>query len=208
MQVIAIRRPSTSGGLRLLEQMHRLRARIFAGRLGWAVDCTDGEERDEFDQLEPTYILALDAGGDVVGCARLLPATGPTMLQSVFPQLLHESPLRPHSHMIESSRFCVDTAANPERHGRLVHEATITLFAGIIEWCLVNQYTEIATATDIRLERLLNRSGWPFRRLGTPVLINETLSVGGVLAADRSILERLRSPGYISDFHYSETRSG
>lgn len=64
----------------LLDEMHQLRARVFAGRLGWQVRIAQGRERDEYDALDPTYILALTDCGDVAGCARLLPTTGPTML--------------------------------------------------------------------------------------------------------------------------------
>lgn len=45
----------------LLTQMHRLRAQVFGSRLGWDVEITADEERDEYDRLEPTYILEIDA---------------------------------------------------------------------------------------------------------------------------------------------------
>ena len=39
----------------LLEQMFRLRARIFRDRLGWDVAVKDGKERDKYDdQIEST----------------------------------------------------------------------------------------------------------------------------------------------------------
>lgn len=52
-----------------------------------------------------------------------------------------------------------------------MHQATLTMFAGIIEWSMANGYDEIVTATDLRFERILNRAGWPLRRLGEPVEI-------------------------------------
>ncbi|MGO7624075.1 acyl-homoserine-lactone synthase, partial [Rhizobium ruizarguesonis] len=69
----------------LLDQMYRLLSRVFADRLAWKVSRSNGRERDQFDDFEPTYILALSYGDLVIGCARLLPAIGPTMLQHVFP---------------------------------------------------------------------------------------------------------------------------
>ncbi|TIU24093.1 MAG: autoinducer synthesis protein, partial [Mesorhizobium sp.] len=56
----------------LLDAMHRLRAHIFKGRLGWSVVTQGGRETDEFDALKPTYILAISSASAVVGCARLL----------------------------------------------------------------------------------------------------------------------------------------
>ncbi|MBD9452613.1 MULTISPECIES: acyl-homoserine-lactone synthase [unclassified Rhizobium] len=200
MQAVALSQPRTSRDLGLLEQMYRLRARVFAQRLGW-VACKGERECDEFDALEPTYILAIDEQSNVVGCARLLPACGPTMLQTLFSCLLGGGDtFRPHASMIESSRFCVDIDHCHGMEGRPLHLATRTMFAAIAEWSFLNGYNEIVTVTDVRLERLLNRSGWPMRRLGEPRLINETPSVAGVLAADQATFERICPADYHSEF--------
>ena len=58
-----------------LEKMFRLRFRMFRERLGWDVDCDDGQEHDGFDALDPLYVLAKE-GTSVVGCWRMLPTTG------------------------------------------------------------------------------------------------------------------------------------
>ena len=93
-----------------LRQMRRLRATVFGGRLAWDVSVTAGGERDQYDDCRPTYLLAIADGGKVAGCVRLLPASGTTLLEQTFPQLLDAGSLRPHSGMVESSRFCVDTS--------------------------------------------------------------------------------------------------
>ena len=56
------------------------------------------------------------------------------------------------------------------------------------------------TVTDVGLERLLYRSGWPLKRLGAPQRINETMSVAGILSADLPTFERLRPAGYQANF--------
>ena len=71
-----------------LRQMRRLRATVFGGRLAWDVSVTAGEERDQYDDCRPTFLLAIADGGKVAGCVRLLPASGTTMLEQTFPQLL------------------------------------------------------------------------------------------------------------------------
>jgi len=200
MMVVAIGKTRSSSESRLLEEMHRLRARVFRERLNWDVSCRDGLERDEFDGIDPTYILALTSERRVVGCARLLPANRVTMLQKVFPQLLTSGSLDTHPAMIESSRFCVDTTSEEGRGAAFLHEATVTMFAGIIEWCMTNRYNEIVTATDVRFERILKRAGWPMRRLGDPKMINETTSVAGVLPVDEPSFLRMRPTGYRSSF--------
>jgi len=200
MKILAICRPRTPAELAIIDQMHRLRARIFKGRLSWNVHCVDGREYDEFDDLSPTYIVASDSRNCVVGCARLLPSLGTTMLQSVFPQLLKDGRLPSHGAMVESSRFCVDTECVEGRVDGALHGATSALFAGIVEWSMANGYSEIATATDVKFERILNRAGWPMRRLGEPTMINETRSVAGVLIADETRFRRLRPSQYHSTF--------
>ncbi|WLS01103.1 acyl-homoserine-lactone synthase TraI [Shinella sumterensis] len=198
MRVTAIAKARTASEMRILDDMHRLRARIFQGRLSWNVRCTDGREYDEFDDLAPTYIITLSNSDSVIGCARLLPAVGTTMLGAVFPQLLRRGQLPAHPRMIESSRFCVDTECEEGRVDGSLHVATLTMFAGIVEWCMANGYNEIATATDVRFERILKRAGWPMQRLGDPSMINETRSVAGILPADAVSFKRLRPAGYHS----------
>ncbi|MEI8703219.1 GNAT family N-acetyltransferase (plasmid) [Mesorhizobium mediterraneum] len=181
-----------------LKQMYRLRAAVFGGRLEWDVSVTAGEERDRYDDFKPTYVLAVNEPGMVAGCARLLPASGPTMLKYIFPELLEKGSLNPHPEMVESSRFCVDTSQTAGREGGQLHLVTRTLFAGIIEWSMANGYSEIVTATDLRFERILKRAGWPMRRLGEPAAIGDTMAVAGSLPADRERFEQVCPPGYRS----------
>jgi acyl homoserine lactone synthase len=199
MQVIAISARPDLWGKQLLEQHHRLRARVFSDRLGWDVSVLDGRESDVFDGLQPTYIIAVSDSGQVAGCARLLPALGPTMLIDVFPALLPNEGLKAHRFMIESSRFCVDTALAEGRGNGSVHEATLTMFAGIIEWSIANGYTEIVTVTDLRFERILARVGWPLRRLGEPQKIGVTMAVAGTLPANAETFLKLRPSNYRSE---------
>lgn len=202
MKVIALRSPASAREARLVDEMYKLRARVFGERLAWNVAIRHGRETDEFDTLNPTYILAVTPASQVAGCARLLPATGPTMLSKTFPQLLAGGKLASHPQMVESSRFCVDTLLDGWAGGP-IRDATRTMFAGIIEWCIREGFTEIATATDVVLERILKRSGWPLERLGEPMLIGKTLSVAGVLPTNQAVFERLRPHDYSSEFDFS-----
>ncbi|MGO7028679.1 acyl-homoserine-lactone synthase [Rhizobium johnstonii] len=191
----------------LLKQMYRLRADVFGGRLEWDVTVMDGGERDQYDDLNPTYILAVSGGNNVVGCARLLPAVGPTMLEQTFPQLLEDGSLNATSAMIESSRFCVDTTLPAGRGGGQLHLATLTMFAGIIEWSMANGYDRIVTATDLRFERILNRAGWPMARLGEPVAIGNTVAIAGTLPADHERFEQVRPSNYRSALSRTDDHS-
>lgn len=196
METYALSDASTDLERQMLDRQHQLRARIFAGRMGWDVEVRDRREKDRYDDLDPTYIVALTNDSDVAGCARLLPATGPTMLRDTFPQLLPAGRLRIHSGMIESSRFCVDTTLSASRGGGKLHHGTLTMFAAIIEWSMANGYSEIVTVTDLRFERILKRAGWPMARLGEPHTIGNTRAVAGLLSADEASFGRVCPPGY------------
>ncbi|MFT3967354.1 MAG: acyl-homoserine-lactone synthase TraI [Sphingobium sp.] len=199
MKTLAIPAAQYLAHSQYLAAMHELRAKIFSGRLGWDVSVGRGQEHDEYDDLDPTYILALTDSNAVAACARLLPATGPTMLERTFPQLLAKGSLDAHVGMVESSRFCVDTSRAVGRAGGVLHRATLTMFASIIEWSMASGYSEIVTATDLRFERILNRAGWPMERLGDPCPIGNTIAVAGRLPANLASLERVRPEGYRSN---------
>mgnify|MGYP001577179705 CR=1 FL=1 len=199
MKIIALRTEGLPDTRRLLDQMCTLRAKIFAERLGWDVNTHDDRERDRFDDLNPTYVLAVTRHSEVVGSVRLLPAMGPTMLSSIFPELLVDAQYTPHAHMVESSRFCVDTTVEGSKD-RGLHQVTRFMFAGILEWCLSTGHTELVTVTDVAVERILARAGWPLRRLGLPQTIGQTAALAGQLAVNFEAFARVKPPEYLSDF--------
>jgi len=196
MQPIAIPAANHDDHPDLIDAMFRLRASVFKDRLGWDVPVADGRDIDAFDRLGPTYILAVACDGCVFGCVRLLPSTGDTMVAAMFPDLLADGTYSPHPTMVESSRFCVDTSFCEGRGAGSLHDVTLTMFAAIIEWSMANGYTELVTGTDLRIERILKRAGWPMTRVGEPRPIGNTMSVVGKLPTDQTSLENVRPEGY------------
>ncbi|WP_420801327.1 acyl-homoserine-lactone synthase [Pinisolibacter aquiterrae] len=67
MRAVEIERGEYGRAADLLDQMFRLRARVFAGRLGWDVAVEEGREVDGHDDVGPTYVLAMDARGTAIG---------------------------------------------------------------------------------------------------------------------------------------------
>jgi N-acyl-L-homoserine lactone synthetase len=45
---------------KLMEEMFRLRARVFRERTGWNVQVADGKERDKYDDEAPVYVIYAD----------------------------------------------------------------------------------------------------------------------------------------------------
>ncbi len=188
MNVIALSQRQFGTNLDLLASMFRLRRRVFRDRLDWSVSVSGDLELDVYDALNPTYLMMLSGGREVIGCVRLLPTTGPTMLADTFPQLLAaEMPPRNHR-ILESSRFCVDTTLAIESTGNGLSRATFILFAAMIESLCMFDADSIVTVTDTRMERILRRAGWPLERLSPPQRIGETMALAGFLHGSREAL--------------------
>ncbi|GGI34066.1 MULTISPECIES: acyl-homoserine-lactone synthase [Bradyrhizobium] len=178
-----------------LAAMHRLRHRVFKQRLDWSVHSSGEMETDEFDALGPVYLVQTSVEGLVQGSVRLLPTTGPTMIRDTFSVLLGKCPAPSDPHVWESSRFAVDLPSDAPKAAHGLARATYELFAGMIEFGLSRQLTSIVTVTDVRMERILRRAGWPLRRIASPCEIGNTLAVAGHLEITLNALDRIRAAG-------------
>ncbi|WP_262047364.1 acyl-homoserine-lactone synthase [Bradyrhizobium sp. Bra78] len=178
-----------------LGEMHRLRYRVFKNRLDWDVQISGDMEVDGFDALHPAYLLQRADDGRIQGCVRLLPSTGPTMLRDTFPVLLDGTHAPVSQTIWESSRFALDIRPDAPKANHGLASATYELFAGMIEFGLARQLTDIVTVTDARMERILRRAGWPLRRIGTPRHLGNTLAVAGYLEISFQALVRVQTAG-------------
>ncbi len=181
-----------------LAQMHRLRYRVFKERLDWEVEAAGDMEVDEFDALHPAYLILRDYAGRVLGCVRLLPSTGPTMLRDAFPVLLDGKAVPSRPDIWESSRFALDIHRDGIKAAAGVAAPTYELFAGMVEFGLARGLSKILTVTDLRMERILRRATWPLDRLGSPRSIGVTMAVAGYLDVSQAALGRLREAGGLS----------
>ncbi|WP_076862129.1 acyl-homoserine-lactone synthase [Bradyrhizobium mercantei] len=182
-----------------LVAMHQLRYRVFKIRMDWDVQHSGDMEIDDFDALHPVYLTQVSDDGRVQGSVRLLPSLGPYMLRDTFPALL-DGQAAPVSPLIwESSRFAIEAGPDAPKGEHSIAKATYELFAGMIEFGLSRQLTDIVTVTDVRMERVLRRAGWQLRRIGNPQKIGNTLAVAGYLAVSIEVLERLRKAGNLRE---------
>ncbi|CAN1355935.1 acyl-homoserine-lactone synthase [Bradyrhizobium sp. BR13661] len=181
-----------------LVAMHRLRHRVFKQRMAWEVQTSGDMEIDNFDALHPDYLIQIGENGQVQGSVRLLPTLGPTMLCDTFPALLEGQPAPSSSLVWESSRFAVDVPVDAPKGDHGITRAAYELFAGMVEFGLSRQLTDIVTVTDVRMERILRRAGWPLRRIGNPATIGNTVAVAGYLEISTDILANLRKAGGLS----------
>jgi len=167
----------------VLDEMFELRARVFGGRLGWDVKIEDGKEIDEFDHLDPAYVIGLDDGGNVVAAVRALQTTGPHMLSDVFSAILcGEAPLRSAT-MWESTRFCVDTQRLTRgKEKNSVSYATCELMVGSLEYARNSGIQDIITVIDPIMDRVLKRSNCaPYDYVGETVPMGKVSALAALL---------------------------
>ena len=112
---------------KLARQMFQDRAFQFGTRLNWSVSVDkNGCERDQFDQLNPLYLIDTDSDENHLGSMRLLPCSGPTMISEVFPQLQGDA-VRNTPLLWECTRFCLGRTAKDGAAGRLLGLGALVL---------------------------------------------------------------------------------
>ncbi len=143
----------------LAADMFRDRTAQFRDRMGWDVQVDDlGWETDQYDALDPLYVIVQSECGHHEGSMRFLPTTGPTMLADIFPHLTGGGPIR--SPMIwECTRFCLSPDAGPGVARRLLLAAS--------ELGLGMGLSNSLGVFDAPMVRVYRRLGWQPDVLGT-----------------------------------------
>jgi len=180
----------------LVDEMFQLRARVFAGRLGWEVEVSNGREIDRFDALDPAYVIGVDDDGHVISCVRALQTTGPHMLSEVFHGILDGEPPLRSVHLWESTRFCVDTARLCGNGGTMkaVSRATCELMIGSLEYARASGIKDIVTVIDPVVDRVLKRSdNAPYGYVGSTKQMGKVPAMAALLDCTEDRISRVRA---------------
>jgi acyl homoserine lactone synthase len=169
-----------------INEMYRLRARVFRDRMGWDIPTIAGMEIDGYDALGPHYMLIQDGEGKVRGCWRLMPTEGPNMLRDTFPQLLHGAAAPADRHIWELSRFAIESGND---HAFGFADVTMHAIQSLIKFGDRIGVSRYVTVTTTPIERLLRRTGIEVSRLGAPIRIG----VENAVALDISIGAQTRN---------------
>ncbi|MBD3677874.1 MAG: GNAT family N-acetyltransferase [Rhodobacteraceae bacterium] len=167
----------------ILDEMYKLRARVFRDRLGWDVEVRDGREMDVFDELYPAHVISMNDDGKVVGCMRLLQTTGPHMLSDVFSDILDGEPPLRSSTIWEATRFCVDTNTLDQGRGRnSISYVTSEVMIGSFEYAMRAGIQDAVAVIDPVMNRVLKRSGnAPYDYLGTPKQMGKVVAMAALM---------------------------
>jgi len=193
---------------RELDEMHKLRARVFADRLKWDVQVKDGRECDVFDELQPVYLLSIGENGNLEGSVRLLPTLGPNMLSDVFPVLMPPGEQISSPTIWESTRFSVDQKVLAERSANLINRTTAELLCGMTEVGMLAGLEFIVSVVDLQMERVLKRAKCPCERLGEPKKIGRVSAIAGLWEIGEPLLSGLQSAGGIEGSVLDQSEPG
>ncbi|KIC43493.1 autoinducer synthase [Ruegeria sp. ANG-R] len=190
----------------VLDEMFELRARVFGERLGWDVTIEDGKEIDEFDHLDPTYVIGFDDRGNVVAAVRALQTTGPHMLADVFSAILDGEPPIRSATMWESTRFCVDTQRLTRGKGEnSLSYATCELMIGSLEYAINAGVQDIITVIDPVMDRVLRRSNCaPYDYVGKTVPMGKVSALAALVDCTEERIASLREFADIQDSVFLE----
>ncbi|NKB44918.1 MAG: GNAT family N-acetyltransferase [Alphaproteobacteria bacterium] len=177
-----------------LEGMFRLRHEVFKERLKWDVGSIAGKERDDFDDLDPVYIVC-EQDGEVLGSWRALPTTGPYMLKNVFPELLYGQEAPEAEDIWEISRFAVSKKVTGMENLATVRTVTNMLMEELFKFASRRNLRRIVAVSDIRFERIMKRAGFETTRYGPPMQIGVTKAISAYADVSEINLRRNKLVG-------------
>lgn len=169
-----------------MRAMFEARKKVFVDLLQWDLPVLAGRyELDQFDNPDAHYLILSETDGTHLASARLLPTTGPHLLQSHFTGLADEPlPRGPAVH--EITRFCLDRRLTAVQR----REARDRLVRGLVDFALENGIiTYVGVAEPAWLRQILS-FGWNARALGPVRPMNGMLlaALQIVIAADTPAL--------------------
>ncbi|AFL52657.1 N-acyl-L-homoserine lactone synthetase [Sinorhizobium fredii] len=177
-----------------IDEMFRLRKRVFHDFLKWDVKTEGNWEIDHYDKANPLYVMSYSPDtGRLRGSLRLLPTLGPNMLDDTFPVLLGGNPEIRSASVWESSRFCIEPDISQDRTSNQVTVAAAELMCGVGELGLASGISHIVTVTDVFLERMFRRMGCPGERIAEPQRIGNVYAVAVAWEVTNSLLQRMKA---------------
>lgn len=155
---------------KLAHTMYIDRAIQFSKRLRWDVSVNNaGEERDEYDELNPYYIVLEDFNGEHAGSLRFLPTTGKTMVNDYFTHLTDGVRIQ-SPHIWECTRFCVSPNS-----GRRAASKLLAAGAFLMHECCIDHFVGVF---DDRMERIYKSIGASPTVLGRQETQEATIGIG------------------------------
>jgi len=154
-----------------MRAMFEARKKVFVDLLQWELPVLAGRyELDQFDNPDAHYLILSETDGTHLASARLLPTTGPHLLDSQFAELADE-PIPHGPSVYEITRFCLDRQLTAIQR----REARDRLVRGLVDFALEKQITTYTGVAEPAWLRQILTFGWDAHALGQARFVNGML---------------------------------
>jgi N-acyl-L-homoserine lactone synthetase len=179
---------------KLIDQMLRLRKKIFFDKLNWDVSVFGDIERDRYDDLKPAYLVWTDEKQKVLyGSLRLMPTTGPTLLNDVFRKTFSENLDLCNPAIWEGTRMCVDVGEIAQDYpGMLTQDAMSWMLLGVGECALAHGIHTLISNYEPHMKRIYQHSGAELDEIGRHDGYGKRPVCCGVFDVTKKVVENMR----------------
>lgn len=141
----------------LASELFLLRKNVFKDRLNWAVNCENGMEYDEYDNIHTTYLFGVH-DKQVICSLRFIEIKHPNMITGVFKSYFNKIEL-PDGDYLEASRLFI--VKDRVRKLKLQHyPISSMLFLAMINYTRHQSCKGIYAIISHPMLTILKRSGW------------------------------------------------
>jgi acyl homoserine lactone synthase len=190
--ILVIEPHNASEHSNLIDEMFRLRARVFHDHLRWDVQVADGKERDKYDDEGPVYLIHTDDEKQKVkGSLRLLPTTGPTVLADFFSDTLPSAAHLSAPTIWECTRFCLDDRTLSSGHREEQYFNAAVLIATLGDVAIKAGIKSILGNFDLAMLRLYRRIGCEVDVLGSTERYGQAIYLG-LFPISETILRKVK----------------
>lgn len=153
----------------LLNAFFGLRKRVFFDQLEWDVPVKGDIEKDEYDEMDATYLIwCSEDQSTIYGGLRLLPTSGPTLLNDVFHATHGNNPALNRPDVWEGTRMCVDDEAIKRDLPDLdAGKAFSLLFVALCEMAVDLGVSRLVSNFEACMSRVYRRAGLAFDMHGS-----------------------------------------
>lgn len=178
----------------LLNKMYGLRKKVFFDELQWDVSVDETGERDRYDDLGPAYLMWCDQDRSTLyGSLRLLPTTGPTLLNDVFRRTYSPDLDLCHPSIWEGTRMCIDAEAIEADMPQIgARSAMVHMLVALAECALEKGISMLVSNYEPHMKRIYQQAGAPLSEVGRADGFGRRPVCCGLFGVDQDVIGSMR----------------
>ncbi len=149
----------------LMADVFRLRKKVFSDQLNWKVPVQGDMEKDAYDEMGASYLVwCSDDKSTLYGLVRLMPTSGPTLLNDVFHATHGRNPKLCDPEVWEGTRMCLDEELISRDFPDLnPGQAFSMLFVALCEAALAHNIRRLVSNFEPSMSRIYRRAGLSYQ---------------------------------------------